>query len=194
MNMARDDTAGRLLRGAAGLIVRGGYNGFSYADLARQIGIRKASIHHHFPSKVDLVLKIVALDRDAIRAQIASLEGGDPPNAMEQLLAYTRHWERCIIDQDVPFCLVAVLAAELPALPHSVAEAVRGHFRDLADWLEQLLELGKRQGAITLTASSAVEADRFMASVHGAMLSARAMDDPFRFRSIVEASLARICH
>ncbi|WP_436718796.1 hypothetical protein [Escherichia coli] len=27
--------------------------GFSYADLEKEIGIRKASIHHHFPRKTD---------------------------------------------------------------------------------------------------------------------------------------------
>ncbi|UMO89950.1 TetR/AcrR family transcriptional regulator [Pectobacterium sp. PL64] len=28
-----------------------GYSSFSYADFATKIGISKASIHHHFPSK-----------------------------------------------------------------------------------------------------------------------------------------------
>lgn len=31
------------------LIVSGGYNGFSYADIAEVPGIRKPGIHHHFP-------------------------------------------------------------------------------------------------------------------------------------------------
>src|SRR5271169_6651677 len=31
-----------------------GYNGFSYADIAAQLGVTKASLHYHFPSKADL--------------------------------------------------------------------------------------------------------------------------------------------
>lgn len=31
-----------------------GFNAFSYSDLANEIGIKKASIHYHFPSKMDL--------------------------------------------------------------------------------------------------------------------------------------------
>ena len=31
-----------------------GYQGFSYADLAERLGIRKASIHYHFPTKTEL--------------------------------------------------------------------------------------------------------------------------------------------
>jgi len=31
-----------------------GYNGFSYADIAAQLGLTKASLHYHFPSKAEL--------------------------------------------------------------------------------------------------------------------------------------------
>ncbi|MEL7519278.1 MAG: TetR/AcrR family transcriptional regulator, partial [Pseudomonadota bacterium] len=40
-------------------IRRFGYGGFSYADLARDAGIKKASIHHHFPAKADLGLAVL---------------------------------------------------------------------------------------------------------------------------------------
>lgn len=185
------DTAEKLVGGAARLIMRGGYNGFSYADLAEQFGIRKPSIHHHFPSKVDLVVAAVEQARAAIRAQTAVLAEGSP-RAMDQLLAYTGYWERCIRDQSAPFCLAAVLAAELPSLPAEVAAAVRGHFADLGQWLERVLTLGVAQGAMRLEASIAVEAETFMAGVYGAMLAARAFDDPARFSVIVAACIDRI--
>jgi TetR/AcrR family transcriptional repressor of nem operon len=185
------DTAGKLIGGAIVHMMRGGYNGFSYADLAEQFGIRKASIHHHFPSKVDLVVAAVDRSRAAIRAQIAMLQAGSPV-AMDQLLMYTGYWEQCIKDQTAPFCLAAVLAAELPSLPPQIAAAVRGHFVDLATWLEGVLALGVEQGTMNLIASPALEAATFMASVYGAMLVARAFDDPQRFSTIVEASIDRI--
>ena len=43
-------TADDILACARSLIVAGGYNGFSYADIADVVGIRKPSIHHHFAS------------------------------------------------------------------------------------------------------------------------------------------------
>ena len=46
-------TSDDILGCARTLIIAGGYNGFSYADVAAVVGIRKASIHHHFPTKVD---------------------------------------------------------------------------------------------------------------------------------------------
>ena len=191
MNTALSDTAGKLVGGAAQLIMRVGYNGFSYADLSERFGIRKASIHHHFPSKVDLVVAVVEQARAGIRAQIAALDEGSPV-ALDQLRFYTGYWERCIKDQSAPFCLAAVLAAELPSLPEEVAVSVRGHFVDLGKWLERLLELGVEQGSVNLEASPDVEAQAFMATVYGAMLAARAFDDPERFNVIVETLLRRI--
>ena len=185
------DTANKLIAATAQLIARVGYNGFSYADLAEQFGIRKASIHHHFPSKVDLVVAVVEQARRSIRTQIAALDHGAPV-AMQQLQGYTGYWERCIKDQTAPFCLAAILAAELPSLPPELATSVRGHFVDLGEWLARVLALGVKQGTMRLEASAALEAERFMAGVYGAMLAARAFDDPRRFSSVVEAFIARI--
>ena len=50
------NTAIQIRESAHDLIAERGYFGFSYADIAEVVGIRKASIHHHFPTKVDLVV------------------------------------------------------------------------------------------------------------------------------------------
>jgi TetR/AcrR family transcriptional regulator, transcriptional repressor for nem operon len=185
------DTAEKLVEEARQLIVSGGYHGFSYADLSERFGIRKASIHHHFPAKVDLVVAVVEQARCAIQAQISVVETGTPV-AIEQLAAYTGYWERCILDRTAPFCIAGVLAAELPALPREVGVAVRGHFTDLSRWLEHVLTLGVKQGSMRLESTPAIEAQNFMAAVYGAMLAARAFDDPGKFGAIVEAFVRRI--
>ena len=143
MNAALSDTAGKLVGGAAQLIMRVGYNGFSYADLSERFGIRKASIHYHFPSKADLAVAVVEKARAGIREQITALDEGSPV-ALDRLRFYTGYWERCIKDQSAPFCLAAVLAAELPSLPEEVAASVRGHFVDLG---KAGTALGARRGA-----------------------------------------------
>jgi len=66
-------TADDILACARSLIVAGGYNGFSYADIAEVVGIRKPSIHHHFPSRADLVKTHVIRYREAAAAGIADL-------------------------------------------------------------------------------------------------------------------------
>ncbi|WP_374471025.1 TetR/AcrR family transcriptional regulator [Phenylobacterium sp.] len=185
------NTAEKLIDEASRLIVKAGYNGFSYAHLAERLGIRKASIHHHFPSKVDLVVSVVEQQRAAIREQIAALEN-DEPDAMAQLLAYVNYWKACIEDQSEPFCLAGVLAVELPGLPEEVGVAVRGHFNDLGEWLKRVMALGVRQGAIQLELEPATSAQFFQTAIYGAMVMARAYDDPGKFNFVVDAFLARM--
>ena len=80
-------TADDILDCAQSLILAGGYNGFSYADIAEVVGIRKASIHHHFPSKVDLVRMLVLRYREAARAGFVALEASsaDPRAQLSSL-------------------------------------------------------------------------------------------------------------
>ncbi|MDX3967153.1 MAG: TetR/AcrR family transcriptional regulator [Bradyrhizobium sp.] len=184
-------TADDILACARTLIIAGGYNGFSYADIADVVGIRKPSIHHHFASKVDLVRTLVSRYREEAQAGLSALErnGADPA---EQLKSYVAYWEACIKDATVPFCVCALLASELPILPEEVALEVRAHFRFLASWLASVMERGKRQGQLHLASTARVEAEGFMATVHGAMLSARAYGDPRMFGTIIRPLLDRL--
>ncbi|WCK02235.1 TetR/AcrR family transcriptional regulator [Agrobacterium tumefaciens] len=180
-----------ILQCARTLIIRGGYNSFSYADISHVVGIRNASIHHHFPSKADLVRKLVAQYRQEAEAGIAGLERNisDP---LEQLRAYIGYWEGCIADATHPFCVCALLASEIPVLPETVVLEVRAHFRSLSDWLTTVLERGAAQGRLVLTGTARANAEIFMATVHGAMLSARAHGDAATFGAVTRPMLERI--
>jgi TetR/AcrR family transcriptional repressor of nem operon len=184
-------TADDILACAQSLIVAGGYNGFSYADIATVVGIRKPSIHHHFPSKVDLVRTLVSRYREEAAAGLAQLEShvSDPA---EQLRAYLGFWEKCITDASLSFCVCALLASELPMLPEAVASEVTAHFRFLSAWLTSVLERGAQQGRLHLASAPRVEAEAFMATVHGAMVSARAYGDPTMFNIITAPLLDRL--
>ena len=183
-------TADQILQCAQSLIVAGGYNGFSYADIAKVVGIRNASIHHHFPSKAVLVQTLVRQYREGAQAGIANLER-NVPDPLAQLRAYTGYWEKCIADPASSFCVCAMLAAEIPILPEEIALEVRAHFRALSAWLTSVLERGAKQRCLKLGGTPKAEAEMFMAAVHGAMLSARAYGDTKMFGAIVTPVLAR---
>ncbi|MGO7300584.1 TetR family transcriptional regulator [Rhizobium leguminosarum] len=184
-------TSDEILTSARALIMTGGYNGFSYADIAAVVGIRKASIHHHFPSKTDLVRTLVVRYREDAEAGIAGLEQQvrDP---LALLQAYAGHWAQCIEDASRPFCVCALLASELPALPPEVAAEVKAFFRFASAWLTSVMERGLKDGSLKLSSEPRVEAEAFMASVHGAMLSARAYGTPEVFATILTPTLQRL--
>ncbi|WP_206860339.1 TetR/AcrR family transcriptional regulator [Lysobacter changpingensis] len=173
------------------LIAVGGYNGFSYADIAELVEVRKASIHHHFPSKAELVKATVVLHRDAMRRGLQSLDQASP-GPFERLVAYSRVWAECIERSSPPICICALLAAELPTVPAEVATEVRAHFDDLQAWIAATLEEGVAKGEMRLTDSPPAEAATYMASIHGAMLAARAAGDASMFWQIAKLATERL--
>lgn len=183
-------TSEKILQCAQTLIVAGGYNGFSYADIAKVIGIRNASIHHHFPSKAILVQTMVGQYRQAAQAGIAAMERS-LPDPMDLLRGYTGYWEGCIDDPASSFCVCALLAVEMPVLPEEIAVEVTAYFRGLSAWLTSVFERGRQQGSLRLSATPREEAEMFMAAVHGALLSARAYGDARMFGAIVNPMLMR---
>lgn len=189
--MKPNNTADAILNCTSQLISSSGYNGFSYADIAKVVGVRNASIHHHFPTKADLVRALIADYRTKAQLGMAELER-NVPEPGEQLTAYVRYWESCIADGTAPFCICALLAAQVPALPEEVAFEVKAHFKALVHWCTAILERGASQGTMRLAESASVEAEGFIATVHGAMLSARAYGDVQVFGKITQPLLKRL--
>jgi TetR/AcrR family transcriptional repressor of nem operon len=176
---------------ARSLIATRGYNGFSYADIAEAVGISKASVHHHFPTKAALACRVVADYRAEAAAGLAALtdQVGDPAARLQAWIAF---WQRCLRERTLPFCICAMLATEMPAIPDDVGALVRAHFDDLSRWLSATLEDGVRARQFKLHAAPADEALGFMATIHGAMVSSRAYGDPAIFTSISDNLLARL--
>ncbi|RUV34761.1 MULTISPECIES: TetR/AcrR family transcriptional regulator [unclassified Mesorhizobium] len=184
-------TSEKILDVAQSLIVAGGYNGFSYADISAAIGIRKASIHHHFPTKAELVSVLVDRYRRQAEVGLESLRG-ELSSPAEQLQSYLNYWRTCIRDASPSFCVCAMLAGEMQMLPEEVASRVRAHFQNLAGWLTSVLRAGTEQDLFRLNNRPEEEAQMLMASVHGAMLSARAFSDPGLFTTIVTPQITRL--
>ncbi|HKX90680.1 MAG TPA: TetR/AcrR family transcriptional regulator [Sphingopyxis sp.] len=184
-------TADQILDCAQTLLVDGGYNGFSYADIAAVVGIRKASIHHHFPAKADLVRTLVGRYRGEAVVGLAAISAtvADP---YDQLRAYVEYWRGCIAKAQPSYCICVMLAGELPSLPEPVAAEVRAHFRSLAAWLGAAMARGSAEGCVRLHDTVETEAEAFVATVHGAMLSARANGDPALFGTITAPLLKRL--
>ncbi|MBX5064170.1 TetR/AcrR family transcriptional regulator [Rhizobium lentis] len=184
-------TSDKILDIAQSLIVAGGYNGFSYADISAAIGIRKASIHHHFPTKAELVTVLVDRYRKQADAGLQSLRE-QAANPADQLQFYVNYWHTCIRDASQPFCVCAMLASEMQMLPEEVASRVRAHFQSLAAWLSSVLQAGVEQGVFRLDKRPEEQAQMLMASVHGAMLSARALGDPGLFIAVIAPEIVRL--
>lgn len=185
------ETADLIMDVAHRLLAERGYSAFSYADIAETVQIRKASIHHHFPTKTALVVAV--LERHRLRMQEAHA-GLDEhvPSPLHRLKKYVDYWEVCIRTMTEPFCIAALLGAELPGLPEEVQLEVGKHFTHLRQWIAKTMKDGVKQKTIKLQETADVEAEMLMAAVHGAMLSARVNHSSALFKQVTTQAIRRL--
>jgi TetR/AcrR family transcriptional repressor of nem operon len=172
-------TADHLLDVAQELAQTRGYNAFSYRDLAERVGIRSASIHHHFPGKGDLGRALVARYRERFSDALRKIGAGSG-GAAAKLAAYVDLF-RATYDQGGRLCLGGMFAADLPTLPPEVQEQVRGFYADNEAWLGRLLDAGRRTSELDFEGSPRDAAAALLDGLEGALLAARAHDSATRF-------------
>ena len=64
----------RILSEAQRLVQMRGFNGFSYADIAETLGVTKASLHYHFPSKAELGRRLIDRYREDFLAALRAID------------------------------------------------------------------------------------------------------------------------
>lgn len=144
-----------------------GYSAFSYADLAMQIGIRKASIHHHFPTKECLGAELIKDYIARFNETLASIEAihADP---LQRLRAFSRLFVISANDGLLPLC--GALAAEMAALPLSLQGLTRDFFESQLGWLQSTLNDAAQQHSWSLNKPLQVYAFMLLSTLEGASL------------------------
>ncbi len=183
------DTRQTILDTAETLILTRGYNGFSYQDIADVVGIRKASIHHHFPSKEDLGAAFVDgyFHRFALwREQVDRLTVAEKLEAfMEMLQRVSNNAER--------ICPMGMLAAEYPTLPRSVQDSLRKLLGAMDQWLGQILAQGQAEGYLRPEPEARVMAKVMINAMSGSMKMARVFQDVDQLAQVFQALKSMIC-
>jgi TetR/AcrR family transcriptional repressor of nem operon len=183
----RTDTATMVLDVAERLVQTGGFNGFSYADAAVELGITKAALHYHFASKAELGAALISRYASRFSAALAAIDA-ETDAAPDKLVAYTKLYLDVVRNQRM--CLCGMLAAEYETLPPAMREAVVQFFDDNEEWLGATFDQGQRDGTLHFTGSALDAARLTISSLEGAMLVARLHNDPSRFQHAAERLLA----
>jgi len=176
----------QILDAALALVQTRGYDGFSYADVAEAVGIRKPSVHHHFPTKGDLALALVERFRDDCRA----LMDAAPPGATvrDRLEAYADLFRATL--RDGRMCLCGMLAAGFATQPEPLRLAVAGALEEHESRLAALLADGQAAGSIRRDAAPRDQARALVAGLEGALMLARLHGDPDRFDAAARLLIA----
>jgi TetR/AcrR family transcriptional regulator, transcriptional repressor for nem operon len=182
----KTDTKTLILDTAQDLIQRLGVNGMSYQDISEVVGIRKASIHTHFPKKDDLLVALLDRYNDRfVRIVDGILASNDPPEV--KLRRYCGLYEATLSSgsQDKA-CLCAMLGAELAALKHPSLELVRKFYQENQSRLMIILNEGRQTGDFQFSGDVQVTATLIFSLLEGGMLVARAQGGAQQFHQVIE--------
>lgn len=151
------DRRDAILDVAERLIRTHGYSGFSFREVASEVGIKSASVHYHFPTKPDLAAAVAKRYRERFAEALKSAEehGADRVSAWRELFHQA-------LKQDGLMCLCGILASEGDSLPAEVAKEAHA-----------FLEFG----ISSLNEAEPGRGVRILSQLEGAMLIARSAGD-----------------
>jgi TetR/AcrR family transcriptional repressor of nem operon len=185
----RSEAAGRILDIAEKLAQTCGFNGFSYADIAQQLGVTRASLHYHFPTKAELGRALIARYRERFAEELEAIDrrGGEASTKLRRYVALYHQVMR--LDR---MCLCGMFAAEYATLPAAMQEELRRFFDANEHWLAGVLEAGRRADLLAFGGSPQACARVLLGTLEGAMLIARTYGDVVRFRCVAKHVLKEL--
>jgi TetR/AcrR family transcriptional repressor of nem operon len=189
--VTRSNTADLILDQAETLIQTRGYSAFSYHDIAVALGVTKASIHYHFPSKSDLGVAVIDRYAERMRAALAALLV-DPETSSLQLLDIYATPYLAFAETPDRICLSAALAGEIMALPPEVRHHVQRFFLDHQAWLEEIFDRGTARGELALRDTSSATARMAFGALQGALMVKRATGDLSQLLDVIATLKAQI--
>lgn len=130
-----------------------GYNAFSFHDISREVGIKTASIHYHFPAKSDLGIAVIREQTDSLTQTIADYESRSP---LEKLEKFFSIYERIRTNNQV--CLVGSLATDLNTLDERVKTELQAFSLHMLEWVSSFLEEGRKLALFNFHGSSRTKA------------------------------------
>jgi TetR/AcrR family transcriptional repressor of nem operon len=171
----------KILTAATKMAQAHGYGGLNFRDVAEEVGIKAASIYHHFPSKANLGAAVAKRywEDAATVLEALSAEAQDPIRSLREYPGTFRH----ALENNNRMCMCSFMAAEYDDLPEPVKKEVQTFADVNVAWLSKLLTAGKVVGS----EESESRARAIFASIAGAQLMARSRSDISLYDSLVDS-------
>ncbi|MGF6757479.1 TetR/AcrR family transcriptional regulator [Paraburkholderia sp. GAS42] len=151
----------------------GGFNGFSFREIAADVGIKSSSVHYHFRTKEKLGAAVIRRYTDHV-AKVIDQQLETNPDPVQ---VWIEVFKGTLISED-RMCPATVLGAASLGLPGEVATEVKRYFRMAIDKL-----VGERL--------SEKRATQFLSTIVGALVVANSLGDPTVYDRATEDLLGR---
>ena len=182
--MNNSDTREALLDHAQDLVQRLGANAMSYNDLSQAVGIRKASIHYHFPKKEDLLRALVQRCQCVYGEQYSAIVDSNK-SCQEKL-----HMLASVFEQGVrndKLCLIGMLSTEYASLTESIQDALRSAVVATSKIFEKAFRQGIEEDVLRGAPNTYDLAYGFLSFLMGAQIISRCTQNPGAFKKAAKA-------
>ena len=119
----------------------GGFGGFSFREIAADVGIKSSSVHYHFPTKEDLAAAVIRRWAEETSKFIDEELEKDP----DPVRVWTKAFRGTAVSEG-RMCPCTVLGAASQDLPPEVASGSEGLFQDVPGQARCGRALGKQRG------------------------------------------------
>ena len=141
-----------------------GLNGFSYIDIAKQIGIKTSSIHYYFETKNDLAIALIKRYHEFLKIKLNFIDSTST-TSKEKLIKFSEIF-RELADARRKFCLCGMMAAEWATLSKEAHKELLQYFQSCRQWLSCVFSLlGSKH--------STEDAIAYLSLLEGSLLVAR---------------------
>ena len=172
----KQDTQLKILEEAQLCLQMKGYNGFSYKDLSKAIGIKTSSIHYHYPTKVDLVIAVIDFYLDGLTTELERISRikASSNEKFKELINVI--FLKTFFD-DRKMCLGGILAAEVFDLDPKIRAKLKAFFAKIELWIVSVLEEESNSKVVNLRTDPKMFAKQLIIQIEGALILARLFDD-----------------
>src|SRR5580698_4851508 len=127
MNLGADvmsEVADAIMDAAERRMQQGGFGGFSFREIAADVGIKSSSVHYHFPTKEDLAAAVIRRWAE-YTSELVDKELEKDPNPIR---VWTEAFRGTAFSK-ARMCPCTVLGAASQDLPEQVAKEVKALFK-----------------------------------------------------------------
>ena len=183
------DTKTHILDVAQELVQTIGMNAMSYQQISEAVGIRKASIHHHFPTKAELVDALIERYSECFFGLVDEILASRH-TGRKKLMEYIALFEATLREgaQDKA-CPMGMLGAEARTLGAAALDRVKLFYAQNEKRLALILDEGRKEGSLNFEGSPTAMAGLVFSLLEGAMLVARGRGSADYFRAVTDQLL-----
>lgn len=179
--------AHRIIDAAEQLIQQNGYNGFSYDDISRQVGLKKPSIHHHFATKANLVSMVVERYTSRFVSLLSEIDQNNH-SALQKLNRYIQLFSKTF-ETNRRFCVCGILGAEADILPPEITKTVGEFFEFNTQWLTKVFNEGIKNLEFKGHINSNKQALYLLSALEGAMIIGRSLGSNSALQEVAQSAI-----